>query len=145
MWGEVRMLEQGVKREKPVILIVDDSTTIVKGATLFLGDDYDIKFCNNGYDALASVVRNRPDVIFLDVVMPRLDGHKVCMALRSNPEYADLPIVMLSSKDSVFDRARGLMMGCNDYLSKPFTKDELLSAIAKFVPDSKAARDLGGA
>lgn len=116
---------------QPVVLIVDDSKTILRTAKLFLEPTYRVEPVDDGYKALAAVEELRPDILFLDVMMPRLDGYKVCQAIKSNPVYETMPIILLSSKDSPFDLARGRMMGCDDYLTKPFTKDQLLECLRK--------------
>ena len=117
--------------KKLTIMIVDDSKTILRTGTLFLSPDFNVVPIEDGYFALAAIEEERPDLLFLDVMMPRLDGYKVCQALKSNPDFVGLPIVILSSKDSPFDRARGLAMGCDDYLTKPFTKEQILSTVRK--------------
>jgi twitching motility two-component system response regulator PilG len=116
---------------QPTIMIVDDSKTILRTAKMFLEPAYKVVPVDDGYKALAAVEETRPDLLFLDVMMPRLDGYKACMAIKNNPEYENMPIVILSSKDSPFDRARGMMMGCDDYLTKPFTKEQLLDSVRK--------------
>ena len=83
----------------------------------------------DGFDALAKVSDYRPDVIFCDILMPRLDGYQTCAIIKRNPEFAGVPVIMLSSKDGLFDKARGRMVGSQDYLTKPFTKDQLLQAV----------------
>ena len=119
--------------EKPTIMIVDDSKTILRTAKSFLEDAYNVVVVEDGFLALAEIVQAQPDVLFLDVMMPRLDGYSTCLAIKTNPDFADLPIVMLSSKDSPFDKARGAMMGCNDYLTKPFSKQSLLDSVRRYV------------
>ena len=86
----------------------------------------------DGFDALSKVNDFRPDMIFCDILMPRLDGYQTCAIIKKNANYAAIPVVMLSSKDGVFDKARGRMVGSQDYLTKPFTKDQLLQAVAQF-------------
>lgn len=112
-------------------MIVDDSQTILKTASIFLKELYDVEVVEDGFMALAEIVRLKPDILFLDVMMPRLDGYTTCLAVKSNPDFQDLPIIILSSKDSPFDKARGTMMGCDDYLTKPFSKDALLESVRK--------------
>ena len=119
---------------KPTIMIVDDSKTILRTAKSFLDDAYNVVVVEDGFLALAEIVQTRPDVLFLDVMMPRLDGYSTCLAIKSNPDFANLPIVMLSSKDSPFDKARGAMMGCNDYLTKPFSRQSFLEAVRRYLP-----------
>jgi len=116
------------------ILVVDDSNTIRRSAEIFLkAGKYDVMLAEDGFDALAKVSDFHPDLIFCDILMPRLDGYQTCAIIKRNPKFADVPIVMLSSKDGVFDKARGRMVGAQEYLTKPFTKDQLLNAVAEFV------------
>ena len=119
---------------KPVIMIVDDSKTILRTAKQFLEPDYDVVVVEDGFMALAEIVSAQPQILFLDIMMPRLDGYSACLAIKSNPDFKDLPIVMLSSKDSPFDKARGAMMGCNDYLTKPFSRESLLDSVRRHLP-----------
>jgi len=115
------------------ILVVDDSNTIRRSAEIFLkAGNYDVMLAEDGYDALAKVSDYHPDLIFCDILMPRLDGYQTCAIIKRNPRFASVPIVMLSSKDGVFDKARGRMVGAQEYLTKPFTKDQLLKAVAEF-------------
>lgn len=114
-------------------MVIDDSKTIRRtAATLLEHTGCTVVTAEDGFDALARIVRERPDLIFIDVMMPRLDGYETCSIIRSNSEYSEIPIVMLSSKSSFCDRARGDVVGANAYLTKPFSRDELLDAIAKF-------------
>ena len=111
-------------------LIIDDSNTIRRSAEIFLKQaGHDVVLAVDGFDALAKVNDSHPDIIFCDIVMPRLDGYQTCMLIKSNERFVHIPLVMLSSKDGVFDMARGKMVGCEDYLTKPFTKDQLLRTI----------------
>lgn len=114
---------------KPVVMVVDDSRSILETAQNFLGDSYDVIQVKNGFSALAAVQDRTPDLIFLDVVMPELDGYSTCLAIKDNPRFSDLPIIILSSKDSPFDKAHGEQMGCDDYLTKPFSKEELRAKV----------------
>jgi twitching motility two-component system response regulator PilG len=115
------------------ILIVDDSNTIRRSAEIFLkAGQHDVMLAEDGFDALAKVNDYRPDLIFCDILMPRLDGYQTCAIIKRNSKFANVPIIMLSSKDGVFDKARGRMVGAQDYLTKPFTKDQLLKAVAQF-------------
>ena len=119
---------------KPVIMVVDDSRSILETARHFLGDDFEIRQVKNGFAALAAVQDHRPDLIFMDVMMPELDGYSACLAIKDNPEFADTPIILLSSKDSPFDKAYGQQMGCDDYLTKPFTEKELRDKVRQHLP-----------
>ena len=120
--------------KKPTIMIVDDSKTFLRIARSFLEPAYEVAVAEDGYMALAEIVRARPDLLFLDIMMPRLDGYNTCLAIKSNPEFQDLPVVMLSSKDGPFDKVRGQLMGCNDYLTKPFSRDSLLESVRRHLP-----------
>lgn len=119
--------------EKPNIMFVDDSKVIVRAAYQFLSPYYNIIGLENGFLALAAIVQAQPDLIFLDIMMPRLNGYDTCLAIRNNPDFSDIPIIMLSSKDSPFDKARGKLMGCNDYLTKPFSSETLLDCVRKYL------------
>lgn len=125
------------ERKKPVIMIVDDSKMILRVARNFLEPDYDVVVAMDGFKALAEIVGAQPDVLFLDVMMPRLNGYETCLAIKSSPEFADLPVVMLSSKDSPFDKAKGALMGCSDYLTKPFSREELREAVLRHIPQAE--------
>ena len=115
------------------ILVVDDSNTIRRSAEIFLkAGHYEVMLAEDGFDALAKVSDYHPDLIFCDILMPRLDGYQTCAIIKRNAKFSSVPIIMLSSKDGVFDKARGRMAGAQDYLTKPFTKDQLLKAVAQF-------------
>lgn len=116
---------------KPVIMVVDDSRSILASAQRFLGNEFEVIQVKNGFSALAAVQDFKPDLMFLDVMMPELDGYNTCLAIKENPEFSDLPIIILSSKDSPFDRAHGEQMGCDDYLTKPFDEKELKEKVAQ--------------
>ena len=116
---------------KPVIMLVDDSASILHTAAKFLGDDYKVVQVKNGFAALAAVQDHKPDLLFLDVVMPELNGYNTCLLLKENPQFADLPIIFLSSKDSPFDKAHGEQVGCDDYLTKPFDEVTLREKVRK--------------
>lgn len=114
------------------VMIVDDSNTIRKSAELFLKQaGYKVILVENGFDALTKVFDTKPDIIFVDIMMPRLDGYQTCQLIKKNEEFCTIPIVMLSSKDGLFDKARGRIVGSNEYLTKPFTKDGLLESVKK--------------
>jgi twitching motility two-component system response regulator PilG len=115
------------------ILVVDDSNTIRRSAEIFLkAGQHEVLLAEDGFDALAKVSDYHPDLIFCDILMPRLDGYQTCAIIKRNAKFANVPIVMLSSKDGVFDKARGRMVGAQEYLTKPFTKDQLLQAVEQF-------------
>ncbi len=115
------------------VLVIDDSNTIRRSAEIFLKQGgHEVMLAEDGFDALARVSDYQPDLIFCDILMPRLDGYQTCAIIKRNPKFSGVPIVMLSSKDGVFDKARGRMVGAQDYLTKPFTKDQLLHAVQQF-------------
>jgi len=113
------------------ILVVDDSKTIRRTAeTLLSKEGCQVITAIDGFDALSKIADNQPDIIFVDIMMPRLDGYQTCSLIKHNKVFKETPVIMLSSKDGLFDRARGRIVGSNQYLTKPFTKDELLGAIS---------------
>ncbi len=113
------------------VMVIDDSNTIRRSAEIFLGQaGCQVLLAEDGFDALAKIADHRPDVIFVDIMMPRLDGYQTCALIKKNPRVSATPVIMLSSKDGLFDRARGRMVGSDEYLTKPFTKDSLLKAVA---------------
>lgn len=115
------------------VLVIDDSNTIRRSAEIFLKQGgYDVVLAEDGFDALSKVNDHDPDVIFCDILMPRLDGYQTCAIIKRNPRFTGTPVIMLSSKDGLFDKARGRMVGSQDYLTKPFTKDQLLQAVAQY-------------
>jgi len=112
------------------VMVIDDSQTIRRTAeALLVKEGYTVVTAADGFEALAKVADQDPDLIFIDIMMPRLDGYQACALIKSNPRYAGTPVIMLSSKDGLFDRARGRIVGSDEYLTKPFTKDELLGAV----------------
>ncbi len=115
------------------VLVIDDSNTIRRSAEIFLKQGgHEVMLAEDGFDALAKVNDFQPQVIFCDILMPRLDGYQTCAIIKRNERFSGTPIVMLSSKDGVFDKARGRMVGSQEYLTKPFTKDQLLQAVLQF-------------
>lgn len=112
------------------VLVIDDSNTIRRSAEMFLRQaGYDVILAEDGFDALAKISDHEPQVIFVDIMMPRLDGYQTCALIKQNPMLRSTPVIMLSSKDGVFDRARGRLAGSDRYLTKPFTKETLLEAV----------------
>ena len=112
------------------VLVIDDSNTIRRSAEIFLKQGgYDVLLAEDGFDALSKVNDHDPDLIFCDILMPRLDGYQTCAIIKRNERFAGVPVIMLSSKDGLFDKARGRMVGSEDYLTEPFTKDQLLQAV----------------
>ncbi len=113
------------------VLVIDDSNTIRRSAEIFLKQGgHEVMLAEDGFDALAKVNDSQPDLIFCDILMPRLDGYQTCALIKKNPKFSATPVIMLSSKDGLFDRARGRMVGSDEYLTKPFTKDSLLKTVA---------------
>ena len=116
------------------ILVIDDSKTIRRTAeTMLTKEGCTVFTAMDGFDALSKIADHHPDVIFVDIMMPRLDGYQTCSLIKHNENFRDIPVIMLSSKDGLFDRARGRVVGSEQYLTKPFTRDELLGAIAQQV------------
>ena len=112
------------------VLVIDDSNTIRRSAEIFLKQGgHEVLLAEDGFDALAKVNDYQPHLIFCDILMPRLDGYQTCAIIKRNARFASIPVVMLSSKDGVFDKARGRMVGSQEYLTKPFTKDQLLQTV----------------
>lgn len=115
------------------VMVIDDSNTIRRSAEIFLVQSgCQVLLAEDGFDALAKIADHQPQVIFCDIMMPRLDGYQTCALIKKNQRFSGTPLIMLSSKDGLFDRARGRMVGSDQYLTKPFTKDSLLQAVATF-------------
>lgn len=130
--GDAASANSGLEGLK--ILVIDDSKTIRRTAeTLLAKEGCEVFTAVDGFDALSKIADHHPDIIFVDIMMPRLDGYQTCSLIKHNRTFKDTPVVMLSSKDGLFDRARGRLVGSEQYLTKPFTKDELLSAILSHV------------
>lgn len=116
------------------IMVIDDSNTIRRSAEIFLKQSgYQVVLAQDGFDALAKIAQYHPDLIFVDIMMPRLDGYQTCSLIKRNPRYQATPVVMLSSKNGLFDRARGRMVGSDQYLTKPFTQETLIEVIQQHV------------
>lgn len=116
------------------VMVIDDSNTIRRSAEIFLAQaGYQVLLAEDGFDALAKIADHHPDLIFVDIMMPRLDGYQTCSLIKKNPKFSATPVIMLSSKDGLFDRARGRMVGSDEYLTKPFTKDSLLKAVSEYI------------
>ena len=131
---EVRLAPEGAK-----VLVIDDSNTIRRSAEIFLRQGaYQVVLAEDGFDALSKVNDHVPDLIFCDILMPRLDGYQTCAIIKRNPRFARVPVIMLSSKDGLFDKARGRMVGSEDYLTKPFTKEQLLRAVEQHLRVAEA-------
>ena len=115
------------------VMVIDDSKTIRRTAeTLLKKEGCEVISVDNGYEALSKISDLNPDIIFVDIMMPRLDGYKTCALIKMNSEYRSTPVIMLSSKDGLFDKAKGKVVGAEQYLTKPFTKEELIDAINKY-------------
>ena len=116
------------------VMVIDDSKTIRRTAeTLLKKAGCTVITAEDGFDALAKIADNNPDIIFVDIMMPRLDGYQACALIKNNASFKDTPVIMLSSKDGLFDKAKGRIVGSDQYLTKPFSKDELLGAIRDHV------------
>jgi twitching motility two-component system response regulator PilG len=119
------------------VLVIDDSNTIRRSAEIFLKQGgHEVVLAEDGFDALSKLSDYHPDLVFCDILMPRLDGYQTCAIIKRNPHFASVPVIMLSSKDGLFDKARGRMVGSQDYLTKPFTKDQLLQAVQLHRPSA---------
>ena len=119
------------------VMVIDDSNTIRRSAEIFLlKAGCEVILAEDGFDALAKIADHQPEVIFVDVMMPRLDGYQTCALIKKNPRLREIPVIMLSSKDGLFDRARGRLVGSDEYLTKPFSKDTLLEAVRRHRPQS---------
>ena len=116
------------------VLVIDDSKTIRRSAeNLLTKEGFDVVTANDGYEALAKIAEKRPGIIFVDIMMPRLDGYQTCALIKNNTQFKSTPVVMLSSKDGLFDKAKGRIVGSDQYITKPFGRDELLGTIRDLV------------
>ena len=116
------------------VLVIDDSKTIRRTAeTLLTKEGCEVFTATDGFDALSKIADHQPEIVFVEIMMPRLDGYQTCSLIKNNATYRSTPVIMLSSKDGLFDRARGRIVGSEQYLTKPFTKDELIGAIERHV------------
>ena len=124
--GEINLA--GVK-----VMVIDDSNTIRRSAEIFLKQSgCEVILAEDGFDALSKIADHLPNIIFVDIMMPRLDGYQTCSLIKRNPRFKSTPVIMLSSKDGLFDRARGRMVGSDQYLTKPFTQESLLQAVTTY-------------
>jgi len=120
------------------VIVIDDSKTIRRTAeTLLKKAGCEVVTATDGFESLAKVAEYHPDVIFVDIMMPRLDGYQTCALIKNNPTFKKIPVIMLSSKDGLFERARGRIVGAEHYMTKPFTREELLNTIKAYVLDKK--------
>jgi len=121
------------------VMVIDDSNTIRRSAEIFLKNSgCSVILAEDGFDALAKISNEHPDIIFVDIMMPRLDGYQTCSLIKRNARYKSTPVIMLSSKDGLFDRARGRMVGSDQYLTKPFTQETLIDAVQTYAAISRA-------
>ncbi|WP_343597533.1 twitching motility response regulator PilG [Acinetobacter sp.] len=112
------------------VMVIDDSKTIRRTAeTLLQREGYEVVTAVDGFEALSKIAETNPDIIFVDIMMPRLDGYQTCALIKNSQQYQSIPVIMLSSKDGLFDQAKGRIVGSDQYLTKPFSKDELVNAI----------------
>lgn len=131
--------QQAASAQNPValnvkVMVIDDSKTIRRSAeTLLRKAGCEVVTAVDGFEALAKITVNKPDIIFVDIMMPRLDGYQTCALIKNNQSFKSTPVIMLSSKDSIFDRARGRIVGSEKYLTKPFSKEDLINAITAYV------------
>ena len=117
------------------ILVIDDSTTIRRSAkTMLEKEGCEVTTATDGFEALAHIARIRPELIFVDIMMPRLDGYQTCAIIKNNNDFKSTPVIMLTSKDGLFDKARGRVVGSDQYLTKPFTREELLGVLQQHLP-----------
>jgi twitching motility two-component system response regulator PilG len=115
------------------VMVIDDSNTIRRSAEIFLKQSgCQVFLAEDGFDALSKIATHLPDIIFVDIMMPRLDGYQTCSLIKRNPRFKSTPVIMLSSKDGLFDRARGRMVGSDQYLTKPFTQESLVEAVTTY-------------
>lgn len=119
------------------VLVIDDSKTIRRSAeTMLVKEGCEVITAEDGFEALAKIAQFQPDVIFVDIMMPRLDGYQTCAIIKNNKRFEATPVIMLTSKDGLFDRARGRIVGSDQYLTKPFTRDELLASLRSHAPQA---------
>lgn len=122
------------------VLVIDDSRTIRKSAETMLGrEGCEVLTADDGFEALSLIHKHHPDLVFVDIMMPRLDGYQTCAIIKNNERFRNTPVIMLTSKDGLFDKARGRIVGSDHYLTKPFTRDELLDAVRAQAPARDAA------
>src|SRR4051812_23092622 len=136
-WQGERMAQsddQGVGLKGLRVMVIDDSKTIRRTAeTLLVREGCEVVSATDGFEALSKIADHNPQIIFVDIMMPRLDGYQTCALIKNNQTFKSVPVIMLSSKDGLFDKARGRIVGAEQYLTKPFTREELLGAIRKYV------------
>ena len=134
MTDEVFQMTDSKPNDRVKVLVIDDSKTIRRTAeNLLTKEGFDVITATDGFDALAKIADARPEIIFVDIMMPRLDGYQTCALIKNNSEFKTTPVVMLSSKDGLFDKAKGRIVGSDEYITKPFSRDELLGTIRTLV------------
>lgn len=144
MQGQVKGQVKG-QGNRLTVMVVDDSKTIRRNAESLLSrEGFSVVTAIDGFDAIAKVVDYHPDIVFVDITMPRLDGYQTCALIKNNETYRDIPVIMLSSRDSIFDKAKGRIVGAGYYLTKPFTRDDILGAIRRHVPSAGSAKAAPG-
>ncbi len=130
--GENMSTYHRAESDQPVVLVVDDSNTVLRSATDYLTDvELSVVTAHDGFEALAKVVDIRPSIVFVDIMMPRLDGYQACALIKNNADLRSIPVIILSSKDGLFDRARGRVAGADDHLAKPFNAAQLTAMVGK--------------
>jgi twitching motility two-component system response regulator PilG len=123
------------------VMAIDDATTITRAAEIYLAGPKDkpsgiiVKTVGNGFDAIPEIFKFQPDIIFLDVMMPKVEGFTICKAIKSNPSLKGIKVIMLTSKSGLFDRAKGLEAGSDDYIEKPFQRDTILEVVKRHAPE----------
>jgi twitching motility two-component system response regulator PilG len=137
--GQVSQPKLSVEQLSTIkVMVIDDSNTIRRSAEIFLkSSGCEVILAEDGFDALAKISNEHPDIIFVDIMMPRLDGYQTCSLIKRNARYKSTPVIMLSSKDGLFDRARGRMVGSDQYLTKPFTQETLIDAVQTYAAVSR--------
>lgn len=124
------------------VMVIDDSKTIRRTAeTLLKREGFEVVTATDGYESLSKIADERPDIIFVDIMMPRLDGYQTCALIKNNREFRNTPVIMLSSKDGLFDKARGRIVGADAYLTKPFSRQEILDVVARIAASPDTASD----
>lgn len=124
------------------VMVIDDSNTIRRSAEIFLKQaGCEVILAEDGFDALSKIASHLPDIIFVDIMMPRLDGYQTCSLIKRNSRFKSTPVIMLSSKDGVFDRARGRMVGSDQYLTKPFTQESLIDAVKTYASSDSNSQE----
>jgi len=131
-----------LNEQSPVIMVVDDSKTIRKTAESLLGRaGYNVVCAEDGFEALAKMNEHKPLLVFVDIMMPRLDGYQTCALIKNNETFQSTPVVLLSSKDGIFDKAKGRIVGSDDYVTKPFSKDEIIEVVHRYLSPAEDSQD----